>query len=288
MSSCLFALRPLLLLLALPQSSGLTRGSSRIVDRVQPQLQWDFMPGVNASRHDKGDDKKKKLKVEIFYEAMCPFCMQYMSTDLQQLWQHEDLREHIDLYLFPYGNSATYGASGAYTFDCQHGDDECRGNLIEACSTQLLDGPDNFVPFVGCIAATAQQYDIKDSARACAKQQGVDMPTIGACVDSAAGNEFMAQIGTYSDTMSAGKEYVPWVLVNGEHDKQADMGRQLTQVVCSALAQKITDVPAICAQQALSMQRIQDADDVNVLPEDKGGVCWTPGREPSTAQRPSE
>jgi hypothetical protein len=41
--------------------------------------------------------------------------------------------------LIPFGNAKTNKVGDYYTFTCQHGEEECKGNIIETCAFELLD-----------------------------------------------------------------------------------------------------------------------------------------------------
>ena len=45
----------------------------------------------------------EKLKISLFYEALCPDCIQFDSKQLYPLY--EQIPEYIDLELVPYGNA---------------------------------------------------------------------------------------------------------------------------------------------------------------------------------------
>ena len=62
----------------------------------------------------------------------------------------------IDVHLYPYGNAKEIpNADGTYTYQCQHGDEECIGNFREACiiySTGF--NTTQYFPVIECMEAS--------------------------------------------------------------------------------------------------------------------------------------
>ena len=45
----------------------------------------------------------------------------------------------VNISIYPYGNAnEREGANGEWTFTCQHGENECKGNLVETCMINLV------------------------------------------------------------------------------------------------------------------------------------------------------
>ncbi|KAM0878520.1 hypothetical protein ACQ4PT_034813 [Festuca glaucescens] len=101
----------------------------------------------------------RRVSVSVYYEALCPFCSGYVVNDLARIFQN-GLSSIVDLRLVPFGNGRV-SPDGSMT--CQHGEDECRLNAIEACVIRLwpdalelqnaaetfaLQPPNQFVPWV--------------------------------------------------------------------------------------------------------------------------------------------
>jgi interferon gamma-inducible protein 30 len=75
-------------------------------------------------------DGNDKVNFTLYYETLCPDCRQFMSS---QLWPaYQSILDIVNITLVPYGNAhETYQpATQLYTFVCQHGDQECLGNII--------------------------------------------------------------------------------------------------------------------------------------------------------------
>ena len=60
----------------------------------------------------------------------------------------------MEIYLYPYGN-ANYTVNGKtrnVTFSCQHGVEECGGNILQSCD--IMFSKDN-IEFVQCMFASS-------------------------------------------------------------------------------------------------------------------------------------
>lgn len=43
--------------------------------------------------------------------------------------------------MIPFGNGKIDKEGGSYSFSCQHGEEECQGNIIETCAFELYSEP---------------------------------------------------------------------------------------------------------------------------------------------------
>lgn len=75
-------------------------------------------------------DDNNKVNFTLYYETLCPDCRQFMTTELWKAYQ--TIPDIMNITLVPYGNAhETYNStSRMYDFVCQHGPNECVGNLI--------------------------------------------------------------------------------------------------------------------------------------------------------------
>merc|ERR1719389_615917 len=79
------------------------------------------------------------VKVEIFYEMMCPACQFFFGNDLTKIWNDPALKPLLDIKLYPFGNGQISQATAPdYQFTCQHGAPECLGNTMQACAVKTL------------------------------------------------------------------------------------------------------------------------------------------------------
>ena len=70
------------------------------------------------------------MNVSLYYETLCNGCQSFVTT---QLWKaYQTIRDIINITFVPYGNTKEkyHPITHQYSFTCQHGTDECLGNLI--------------------------------------------------------------------------------------------------------------------------------------------------------------
>jgi hypothetical protein len=75
-------------------------------------------------------DVNDRVNLTIYYETLCPDCQQFITT---QVWNaYQSILSIVNISFVPYGNAReTYRPeTQLYQFYCQHGSDECYGNLI--------------------------------------------------------------------------------------------------------------------------------------------------------------
>ncbi|NP_001006057.1 gamma-interferon-inducible lysosomal thiol reductase precursor [Danio rerio] len=171
-----------------------------------------------------------KVKVSLYYESLCPGCRMFLTSQLvPTLIMLQDIME-IDLV--PYGNAQETQAQGKYIFTCQHGEDECLGNMIETCMLNKLG-----LDAVMVIFCMESGNDVLKSAQPClgVYRPDVTWDSIMQCVKGDQGNKLMHENAVKTDALNPPHQYVPWITVNGEHtdDLQDKAMGSLFSLVCS-------------------------------------------------------
>jgi len=201
---------------------------------------------------------KKKVKLEIHYETLCPYCTSLIGTDLKSLWNDAEFRERLDVSMYPAGNVKIFPVEGLsegwrafhpdlvgdgfeHIFQCQHGEEECLGNMIQACAMKMLDEPADYMPFLFCMESAEES--VENAAFRCAKETTtLDARDVVTCTQTAEANKMMFSISNYSDSLSPPRQHAPWVVINGNHEEKADNG-DLLESLCSAFEPPL---PAAC------------------------------------------
>ncbi|KAL0753482.1 hypothetical protein Bca101_091150 [Brassica carinata] len=78
-----------------------------------------------------------KVKLNLYYESLCPYCQSFIADGLVKIFD-SDLHTITDLKLVPFGNAHV---SDKLTVTCQHGEEECKLNAIEACAIRTWPDP---------------------------------------------------------------------------------------------------------------------------------------------------
>jgi len=172
----------------------------------------------------------------------------------------------MTLMSYPYGNANEKQASnGTWIFTCQHGNDECIGNMYEACAIEYNNstGSDNvptWWPFFYCMEKSGKAADTT-TASGCAKNNGLDWTVITTCAGSnpavgsdTDGNPLMHKIAVETNSLVPPHQWTPWVVVDGTPLTSPQIDLPLTPIVCSAYQKKnpaTCTLPSACNKIAL-------------------------------------
>ncbi|XP_064476306.1 gamma-interferon-inducible lysosomal thiol reductase-like [Ornithodoros turicata] len=185
-----------------------------------------------------------KVTVAVYYECMCPFSINFITT---QLWPtYVKLSRYMKVSLYPYGNAHRNNITnenGTVTeaISCQHGENECKGNIVQACALALYRRTSIQVSFVSCMMSAALPYR---AGQQCAARIGLEWGLIKKCAVSAHGKTLLIEMG-YKTSI----EYVtsvPHIVVNGIFsDEYTRLARtNFMSLICSLLKVK----PRLCTK----------------------------------------
>jgi interferon gamma-inducible protein 30 len=169
------------------------------------------------------------VKVELYYETLCPGCRQFITTQLFPT--HQKLNSDImDIGLYPFGNAQEYPIDNKWDFKCQHGVEECKLNVVETCVIHLLLHPNLFMPFINCLETQPSM----DNAKLCAKRMDLEWAPIEACFSGSEGNILQHQLALKTAALNPPHQYVPWIVVNGQHSDEIQnaASSNLLELVC--------------------------------------------------------
>ncbi|XP_078063616.1 gamma-interferon-inducible lysosomal thiol reductase-like [Mustelus asterias] len=101
-----------------------------------PPTQWCSSYQIAAACQVEHQCLEFKLKrdadpvvISLFYESLCGACRGFLALQLFPTWLM--LNDIMNVTLIPYGNAMEKNESGKWVFTCQHGEQECMGNMIE-------------------------------------------------------------------------------------------------------------------------------------------------------------
>mmetsp|Transcript_27761 Transcript_27761/g.64140 ORF Transcript_27761/g.64140 Transcript_27761/m.64140 type:complete len:257 (-) Transcript_27761:42-812(-) len=187
-----------------------------------------------------------EIRVDIFYETLCPDCQSLLGESLLTLWKDPTMQAALRVHLHPSGNVELTSVGDAQELNCQHGTDECHGNALHACAMKVWE-PENYLPVVMCMEATKPESaeDIDKAFSSCASARNLSIHEVTSCMEGTEVQSMM--IGHYhaTEALKPPHEWVPWVLLNGEHDYHADMG-QLHEAICNVMQSGSGVLPANC------------------------------------------
>lgn len=231
--------RPLLLILAvwLNTQSGSSAVSSscsyppvKWCSSLDSAIQCGVLKQCLESNFTRFHQKEAPVEVGLYYESLCPGCRGFLSLMLFPTWLM--LQDIMTVKLVPYGNAQEKPDGQKYIFSCQHGEQECLGNMIETC---LLNMTKMAFPIIFCMESST---DVIKSAKSCVEIYSPELSwdTVMSCVEGDKGNQLMHQNALETQSLKPPHEYVPWVTINGEHteDLQSKAMSSLFTLVCNS------------------------------------------------------
>jgi interferon gamma-inducible protein 30 len=145
----------------------------------------------------------------------------------------------VNITIYPYGNAnERQEANGSYAFTCQHGVDECMGNLVETCFINLVSfNQDNFMDFMLTYEADLEKNsrDPYGTAQTILStgSYAVTWDQMNSCLNSNQGNIWEHQMAVW--TQQANHQYTPWITLNGKHTNtiQNECSASTLECTCS-------------------------------------------------------
>ncbi|XP_042223481.1 gamma-interferon-inducible lysosomal thiol reductase-like [Homarus americanus] len=167
------------------------------------------------------------VKIDLYYETLCPYSIEFVVDQLYPTWTI--LKDIMEVEMFPFGNAHYKQDGEGWSFTCQHGNGECRANMIHACAKDHFKDINIEMEFVNCLLSS----DYPPNAGAtCAAQVGQDWAPIDACVNSVEGENLLHEVAVEQEKLKPALYYVPWILVNDVLDGDGESQDNLKKVVC--------------------------------------------------------
>lgn len=171
----------------------------------------------------------QSVQVGLYYESLCPGCRFFLTQVLLPTWIM--LQDIMDVTLVPYGNAQESLVEGRYHFTCQHGEDECVGNMLETCIMNMSSS--TAFQIIYCMESST---DVVKSAQSCVQlySPSLSWEKLMSCVNGDLGNALMHQNALKTEGLKPSHNYVPWITINGEHtdDLQNKAMSSLFTLVC--------------------------------------------------------
>ncbi|XP_069693933.1 GILT-like protein 1 [Periplaneta americana] len=179
---------------------------------------------------------RQGVNVTLYYETLCPDSQRFVSRQLYPVWK--DLKDFISLKFVPFGKASGDSIMG---FKCQHGVEECRGNMMQSCVLDMLTTAGPQMEFVYCVM---NSIDGTSAGERCSQKVGVNWIAVQGCMKSKAGInlQLMAQEQTLS-VFNRGLGFVPTVTFNNVYNErdQREALRNFRAVVCRYIGSPAPD-----------------------------------------------
>ncbi|XP_033637080.1 gamma-interferon-inducible lysosomal thiol reductase-like [Asterias rubens] len=168
------------------------------------------------------------VNITLYFESYCPGCQAFITGQLYPTWT--ELSSIMNVTLVPYGNAQETKNSTGWSYDCQHGEQECQGNLLEVCILHYVDFSTAF-DTIYCMEKSGTPVP---HAKECMMKNKVNYDQVSTCATGPEGNALEHQMALKTDALSPKHTYVPWVTLNGVHTEQIEneATNNLKKLVC--------------------------------------------------------
>jgi len=191
----------------------------------------------------------QNVKVDFYSESYWPGCESYSTNQIQS--SLTTIGDIIDFRAFPYGNAKeVQNPDKTWSFTCQHGVNECIGNMYEGCAIEHYNTVDakhipTWWPFYYCMEKSGNAAETT-VASGCAKNNGLDWTVITTCSTTTNpakgsdtdGNPYMHNLAVATDSLVPAHQWTPWVVVDSSPLTSAQINLPLTPIVCSEYTKK--------------------------------------------------
>ncbi|XP_025890964.1 gamma-interferon-inducible lysosomal thiol reductase [Nothoprocta perdicaria] len=189
-------------------------------------------PARQAGAPRGGPARAPPVQLSLYYESLCPACRAFVVRQLFATWLMLP-DEVLSVTLVPYGNAEETNVNGTWHFECQHGPEECLGNMVEACVIHEADNVSDPLPVIACLESGAS---ISGSLEACLQVYAPRVPAsrVAACARGDLGRQLLHRNAQLTAALAPPHQYVPWIVLGGKHTEQLQGRAQvaLLRLVC--------------------------------------------------------
>jgi len=176
----------------------------------------------------------KLVKLDVYYECLCPDSRYFVLHEL--LPTFEKVGSMMDIHLWPYGKASTKETKKGYEFSCQHGEQECIGNIYHACVDKKVEDPAKKLEIIKCMIS--DNYEPENSAKKCASEGGIDFEEIQTCASGSEGQELHYQAGLKTEALNPKVSFIPTIEIDDSQNSQKAILKNLLKEVCAVYSSK--------------------------------------------------
>ncbi|XP_002400600.3 gamma-interferon-inducible lysosomal thiol reductase [Ixodes scapularis] len=189
---------------------------------------------------------RPKVNVTLFYESMCPYSKAFITTQLYPTYTK--LQEYLSVTVVPFGNGninerTLRSKKTYYSVTCQHGQNECKGNTIQACAVKYCQTTEAWLSLIACMSVF---YDPYNQGKKCADKLNLTLEwsLVTECVTKE-GEQILLEMGRRTQKQIPHVTHVPYVVIGSAYDRLSETQavKNLFQLACSMLGEH---KPPIC------------------------------------------
>jgi interferon gamma-inducible protein 30 len=193
-------------------------------------------------KHKKHEHKyltKSPIKIEILIESLCKDCMSFFENSFKLFFQNTENNKLADVTFFPFGNADEKKEGDKWHFICQHGREECFGNVIQVCGLSKLKDQEEKYKFLICMyKESSLSSNHEENIKKCLTQDKYQ--SILLCAKGDEGNRLQHEVASKSKE----HKHVPYVFINGIHSKENE--RRVIDNLLKFVCDQHSDKPESC------------------------------------------
>jgi len=180
------------------------------------------------------------VHLELYYESLCPDCSGFIINQLLPTWNKlKNTSAAFTLSMFPFGNAReTELTNGTFVYHCQHGEEECKGNLLEICIIKNCQfDPNSYLHILTCVEIQVMAgHSFETSVPACVKlfRSTKSYEWIKECSEGPEGKRLMHKLAVRTASLIPKHTWVPWIVIDGVFRKeyQDQAVENLQKLIC--------------------------------------------------------
>ncbi|XP_013098672.1 GILT-like protein 3 [Stomoxys calcitrans] len=180
------------------------------------------------------DLEPNKLKVEVYYETLCPDSMRFIRNQLYRAMIDDSLLQFSELVFIPYGKvgSWTDPSTNVTNLYCQHGRKECELNALHACIVEHNTIREQLDLITCLLNGYSTDIDV------CSQYLNIDVTEAKNCKATRETNEILQKYGNMTDAIEM--TFVPSVGLGGVFDpwKQRSILYNFPRTFCRKYREK--------------------------------------------------
>ncbi|KAF2895476.1 hypothetical protein ILUMI_10701 [Ignelater luminosus] len=182
-----------------------------------------------------------KPLVTIFYEPLCPYSQRFITNILYPVYAN--LGTYIQVDFIPYGIVKRQKVNNDWTYECQHGPEECAISKLQVCGIAKAGDQNSHMEYVYCIEHDIDTaHDIQTLAH-CASKLELSEDEVLKCAEGPEGDKLFGLLGDKQQTLAPGLNGVPTVYINNTN---LDNYTALKKAVCDVLHNN----PEVCSENS--------------------------------------
>ncbi|KAK5639356.1 hypothetical protein RI129_011848 [Pyrocoelia pectoralis] len=176
-----------------------------------------------------------KIKVSIYYEALCSDSRNFFIKQLEPMYG--DFHNYLELDFIPYGKAKTMEKDGVITFKCQHAAVECVANKIHACSLLYVKNQELQLKYITCMIK--DNMIPHESGEKCAKQLGIQYDPISECAHAEQSSLLLKKYGERTQAVKPAITFIPTIELNDQQNVPlVHILKNFKKVICDMLHMK--------------------------------------------------